>query len=106
MSNATRRTFMLSVVATGSALAASRVFADAAPGNKVAETDPQAVALGYKEDAAKVDVKKYPKHAATDGCKSCQLFQGKAGDAYGACPLYAGKVVSANGWCSAWVKKA
>ena len=50
--------------------------------------------------------KKYPKHAATDNCKSCQLFQGKGGDAYGACPLYAGKVVAANGWCSAWVKKA
>ena len=103
MSNSTRRTFMLSVVATGSAIAASRVFAQA---NKVAETDPQAVALGYKEDSTKVDMKKYPKHAATDNCKGCQLFQGKAGDAYGACPLYAGKVVAATGWCSAWVKKA
>jgi hypothetical protein len=77
-----------------------------AAGPKVDEADPQAVALGYKQDSTKVDAKKYPKHDASQTCATCQLFQGKAGDAAGACPLFAGKQVAAAGWCSAWVKKA
>ena len=67
---------------------------------------PQAVALGYKADTTKVDAKKFPKHAATQNCANCALFQGKAGDKAGGCPLFAGKTVTATGWCSAWAKKA
>lgn len=98
-----RRTFLLQLVSSGSLLAAAR--ADAQPA-KVEEKDPQAVALGYVQDTAKADAKKYPKHAADQKCTTCALYQGKAGDASGACPLFAGKVVSAGGWCSAWAKKA
>lgn len=72
----------------------------------LAETDPQAAALGYKADATKTDVKKYPKYAAGQNCKSCALYAGKPADAAGACPLFAGKQVAAAGWCSAWAKKA
>ena len=67
--------------------------------------DPQAAALGYTPDAAKVDKAKYPKYAAGQACGNCALYQGKAGDASGPCPLYAGKAVLAKGWCSAWVKR-
>jgi len=77
-----------------------------AQGAPLAETDPQAVALGYKADTTKVDAKKFPKHAATQNCANCALFQAKAGDKTGGCPLFAGKSVTANGWCSAWAKKA
>lgn len=103
MSNPSRRTFVISVAAGSAGLAASHAWAQAAT---LSESDPQAVALGYKADATKVDKAKYPQHQVTQMCHNCQLFQGKASDATGPCQLYAGKLVSAKGWCSAWVKKA
>ncbi len=96
-----RRTFVISLVATGAALAASRAFAQVA----LSEKDSQALALGYVSDATKADTKKYPKYAAGQDCGSCALYQGKPGDAAGNCPLFAGKQVAAKGWCSAWAKK-
>lgn len=69
------------------------------------EKDPQAVALGYVADAARVNKAKFPKYAAGQACSNCQLYQGKAGAAMGPCPLYSGKQVAAKGWCSAYVKK-
>jgi hypothetical protein len=104
MSHTNRRTFMFRVVTTGSMLAAAQAYSQTGP--KLEESDPQALALSYKSDTSKVDAKKFPNHAASQSCASCQLFQGKAGDAAGGCPLFAGKQVAATGWCSAWVKKA
>ncbi len=101
MSN--RREFMVQVSLGGSALVAGSAFAQAA---MVADTDPQAVALGYKADGTKTDKTKFPKYAAGQQCSSCALFQGKAGDKAGGCPLFAGKQVAAAGWCSAYAKKA
>lgn len=68
--------------------------------------DPQAAALGYVIDAKKADKGKFPKYAAGQDCATCQLYQGKPGDASGACALFPGKPVAAKGWCSAFVKKA
>ncbi len=96
-----RRTFVISLVATGAAIVTSRAFAQAA----LSENDPQSVALGYVSDATKADTKKYPKYAAGQVCSNCALYQGKPGDAGGNCPLFAGKQVAAKGWCSAWAKK-
>jgi hypothetical protein len=104
MNSSNRRSFMLQVVATGSALATASVYAQHT-GPKLEESDPQATALGYKHDTTKVNSKKYPKHTVSQDCATCQLFQGKPKDATGACPLFPGKQVAANGWCSAWVKK-
>lgn len=104
MSNPSRRTFVMCVVAGSAAFTASQVAAQAAA--TVAESDPQATALGYKADTTKVDKAKFPKHVATEMCNNCQLYQGKPADAAGPCPLFAGKQVSAKGWCSAYVKKA
>ena len=72
----------------------------------VEESSPAAVALGYKNDASKVDTKKYPAYAAGKNCVNCTLFQGKAGDAWGVCGALGGKQVNAKGWCIAWAKKA
>ena len=72
----------------------------------VADTDPQATALGYKSEASKVDKAKYAKYAAGQECSNCALYQGKPGSAAGGCPLFAGKQVSSKGWCSAYAKKA
>lgn len=99
-----RRTFVIHSALGGATLAAGQL-AWAQQAATLSETDPQAVALGYKADAAKVDKTKYPKRGATDRCSTCALYQGKASDATGPCPLYGGKRVSAQGWCSAWVKK-
>lgn len=99
--NLPRRTFMMTVAASGAVLASA-----ARAQVKLDEKDPQAAALGYVQDATKADVKKYPKYAAGQACGNCALFQGKAGDAAGNCPLFGGKQVSAKGWCSAYAKKA
>lgn len=98
-----RRTFILQS-ATG--LSALAVAAQANAQAMVAESDPQASALGYKADASTIDKAKQPKFAAGQNCGNCALFQGKASDASGACPLFAGKKVSSKGWCSAYNKKA
>ena len=103
MSLSNRRTFIIHTIAAGSALGTTLAMAQAGP--KLEEADPTAAALGYKQDATKVDAAKYPKRAATDNCAGCQLFQGKASDATGGCTLFAGKQVATKGWCSAWAKK-
>ena len=98
----TRRVFMMQTAFAG---AATVLAVKAQAQSMVAETDPQAAALGYKADASKVDKAKQPKYAAGQACSNCALYQGAAGSAAGACPLFAGKQVSAKAWCSAWAKK-
>ncbi len=100
MSN--RRIFIAQVALGSSALVAGAAMAD---NPMVADTDPQATALGYKADGTKTDKTKYPKYAAGQQCSSCALYQGAANSAAGGCPLFAGKQVAAKGWCSAYAKK-
>lgn len=97
-----RREFIVKLSLGGAALLANQAMAQ---GAAVSDSDPQALALGYKADASKVDKKKFPQYAAGNLCSNCALFQGKASDAAGGCPLFAGKQVSAKAWCSAWAKK-
>ena len=98
-----RRQFMILSAAGAASLALNNSVQAQA---MVAPTDPQAVALGYVEDAAKVDKAKFPKFVAGQNCSNCALYQGKAGAAAGGCTLFAGKQVTAKGWCSAHAKKA
>ncbi len=97
-----RRTFFMQVAASAAALSAVSAHGQA----QLAETDAQAMALGYKQDTSKVDSKKYPNHSNSQTCGNCQLFQGKAADPTGGCALFPGKQVATAGWCSAWAKKA
>jgi hypothetical protein len=64
--------------------------------------DPAAVAVGYVEDANRVDPKKYPTYVKGSACENCLLLQGAAGSRYRPCNLFPGKVVSESGWCSGW----
>ena len=99
-----RRHFVLTLPAAALSLVAIRtVPAQAA---KLEETDAIAVSLGYRNDASKVDAKKFPAFAAGRNCANCQLYQSKPGEAWGACGAVGGKLVNAKGWCVAWVKKA
>jgi len=85
---------MLQVLAAGSALGAMQAHGQAGP--KLDEGDPQAIALGYKQDTTKVDAKKFPKHTAEQKCNGCQLYQGKAADATAPCAIFGGKTSRAR----------
>jgi hypothetical protein len=98
-----RRTFIIHSLMGSAALATAGI--SCAQTAKLAENDPQAAALGYKEDAKKVDKAKFPRYAAGQSCASCQLYQGPAKGA-GNCALFPGKQVASAGWCSAYAKKA
>src|SRR3546814_17335425 len=78
---ASRRTFLIAGIGAASSLALTRQ-ALAAP-EKVSESDPTAVALGYKHDAKLVDKAKQTKYVAGEHCGNCQLYQGKAGEEWG-----------------------
>ncbi len=71
----------------------------------LSESDPTALALGYKADASTVDTAKFAKYAPGQSCSNCALYQGAAGSSSGPCPIFAGKSVSAKGWCSSYSKK-
>jgi hypothetical protein len=64
--------------------------------------DPAAVALGYVENAAQVDVKKYPDFVKGSNCENCLQLQGSAGNSYRPCGLFPDKLVSVSGWCKGW----
>ena len=101
--NDTRRGFLKLVGAGVLASPLARLaYADDLP--HLAESDPTAMALGYKEDASKVDAAKFPQHKPGNVCGNCQFFGG--GGAYGPCQLFPGKAVNAKGWCSAYSPKA
>jgi hypothetical protein len=100
--NRERRTFMLAAGTISATAAASLARAQA----HLDEKDPQAAALGYVEDTARADEKKFPQHAASQNCAGCALGQFKTGESYANCTLFAGKQVNAKGWCSAFVKRA
>lgn len=113
-----RRDFLkLAASTTGSiatlALVPTLLRAQAAPAQQatgaqlphLAETDPVAQALGYKEDTAKVDTTKFPSHKPEQTCANCNFFTAGNGE-YGPCQLFPGKVAHANGWCAGYVVKA
>jgi hypothetical protein len=66
--------------------------------------DPQAVTLGFTNDAAQVDAAANPTYARSQTCANCQQFQGRSGDTRGGCVLFPGKSVPAAGWCKVWRK--
>jgi hypothetical protein len=68
----------------------------------VSESDPTAIALGYKMDASKASNRK----DKTAVCAGCSFYSGKPGAADGPCSVFGGKLVDAKGWCTAWAKKA
>jgi hypothetical protein len=103
-----RRVFILRTVSGVGALSAASGLktAYAQTPEALTETDPQAIALGYKLDGTQTDKQKYPSYNATQRCSGCVLFQGKAGDASASCAAFGNKLVAGKAWCSAWTKRA
>lgn len=103
-----RRKFLFKLAATAGApaLFASRALGQTPPPPvKLEETDPMAVALGYKMDTTKVDKTKYPQHNPEQKCVGCALYQEKAGEPMSPCLTFQGKLVTPNGWCVTFAKK-
>jgi hypothetical protein len=67
--------------------------------------DPTAKALGYVDDATKVDKTKFPAYKAGAKCQTCNFFQGGTAST-GPCQLFPGKSVNAGGWCASHSPKA
>jgi high potential iron-sulfur protein len=99
-----RRFLILGAGAIAMAFTAKESRADELP--HLSPTDPTASALGYVEDATKLDAAKYPQHKPAQNCANCRQFTKQADSGYGACVIFAGKAVNENGWCSAFVAKA
>jgi len=67
--------------------------------------DPAAKALGYIEDATKVDKKANPNHKPEQNCGNCLQWADKNRKApLAKCNLFPGKLVKNSGWCKVWVK--
>ena len=108
-SQARRRFLKLAVVGAVAAPIASTLlprFANAEDLPHLSESDPTAQALGYKEDATKVDKAKFAVYKPGSVCENCKFWTGKQGDAYGPCGLFPGKATAAKGWCSGYSAKA
>ena len=98
-----RRALVQNLVAAAAAVSVLRsAKSGAAELPHLSVKDPSAVAVGYVEDAAQVDAKKYPTYVKGSNCDNCLLLQGASGAAYRPCTLFPGKLVSASGWCSGW----
>ena len=104
-----RRHFLLKLAATATAPVAlgGRLLAqDTPPPVKLEETDPVAIALGYKMDTTKVDQTKYPMHKPEQKCADCALLvPGTPVADFMPCTAFQNKLVAAGGWCMAYAKK-
>lgn len=67
--------------------------------------EPAAKALGYIEDAKKVDAKANPNFKPGQHCGNClQWAEKDRKAAEGKCNLFPGKLVKNPGWCKVYVK--
>ena len=76
---------------------------------KLDESNPTAVALGYRHDANDVDVDRFPKRSAEEGkmqfCDNCLHYKPSENEeGWGPCAIFPGFDVAAKGWCNVWVK--
>ena len=88
------------VPATPAAPAPAAPAAPAAAGPLMSETEPQAVAVGYVNDARRADRLRFPKYRPGQRCGNCQLFEGGSNAAKAPCSLFGEREVQGPGWCS------
>jgi hypothetical protein len=79
--------------------------AGASTGKHVSPSEPLANALGYTEDASKVNTNKFAAFKPGQKCADCRFFQGTAGKPYGPCQIFMGEDVNVNGWCASFNAK-
>ena len=98
-----RRRLLLTGAMAGAAMALGRTALAENP--NLSPDDPQAMALGYVEDAGAVDTSKWPRKQEGQDCANCVLYQGGDAD-WGGCGIFPGKQVAGAGWCNAWAPKS
>lgn len=78
---------------------------------RLEESDPTAMALGYKHNVEDINAEMFPRRSTEPNgseqyCDNCVLYTGEAGeDVWGPCALFPGKSVHAKGWCNVWAPK-
>ncbi|MFZ6720191.1 high-potential iron-sulfur protein [Undibacterium sp. Ji49W] len=98
-SNQQRRIFVARLLGAGLALCA--LPSRAANEVPLKEDEAEAKQHAYVENAAKVDIKRFPEFKNTQKCGSCQLYEDKR-NGWGACGIFPGKLVKEEGWCDVW----
>ena len=73
-------------------------------GERISESHPTAVALGYVHDGEKVDVSQNPTYRADQRCDNCVQYAATNGG-WGTCNIFPGFEVAGPGWCKVWVVK-
>lgn len=106
--NLPRRRFLSTMAAGVAAIPLASLLTRNAEAADLPHVDPKdatATAIGYVDDAAKIDAKKETLFKAGSHCGSCALFQGGTAE-FGPCPIFPGKAVHSKGWCRSYVAKA
>lgn len=102
-----RRRFLSRIALGAAALPLLRLApAQAADLPHLSPDDPTAKALGYTNDASKIDPKKETAFKAGSHCATCALYTAPTSGDWGACGAFAGKAVNQGGWCRAYAAKA
>jgi len=92
-------------LAAGPCAAAKKTAAPPAAKTRLDERDPHAQAVGYVEEATRVDRRAWPKYRPGSLCLNCALYR-DAAQPWSECSLFPGKLVAARGWCDAYVTRA
>lgn len=69
-------------------------------------TEPDAVALEFVPDAARIDPVKQPAFVAGSRCAGCYFYQGRPTSDAAPCTVFAGWRVPASGWCREFKRRA
>lgn len=102
-----RRRFLQLALASAAGLTLVNHASASAALPHLAVDDPTAKALGYVENAAKVDPAKEAAFKKGTNCASCALYTAaQAEGGYAPCAAFPGKAVAAKGWCRAYAPKA
>lgn len=70
---------------------------------RVAENDPTALALGYRQDASQAH---HPQYVAGRDCAACRFYTATADAEWGSCSVFQNRLVATKGWCSAWAARS
>lgn len=98
-----RRGFLKAVAASAAGVTLGAHLGPASAAEKLALTDPMAVALGYTD---KAETAKDPTYKAGSKCDGCALYAAaQASGGFAPCGAMGGKLVAAAGWCKAFAPK-
>jgi hypothetical protein len=101
MDSLPRRDF-LCLAKVGAVVLCLPAAAQTSPYPPLQESERRALDVGYVEDAARVDVRAYPKYESGESCARCDLYLAAPSQAWAPCTLFPRRVVAGRGWCNAY----